>query len=1026
MALTAEWRNRIVCWRDELREHFYRPLGAIVLSGFVTREQLSPESALKRDFWPMPPGTRWGAKWEYGWFKGQVSIPLAAQGRRVVARLDAGGESAVYLDGKVAGAIDKCHSELTLAMRAEPEERHELLLETYAGHGPRVTRAGPTPPGRVTVPEPGPAQVEVGESSFGIWEEQVYQLWLDVETLFQLRELLDQDSLRVAEIDAGLRGFSVTVDFETSHECMLESVAEARKRLRPLLQCVNGSTAPTMFAFGHAHLDVAWLWPLQETERKIGRTVATQLALMQEYPEYRYLQSQPHLLQMLKTRQPELYRRVKKAVRAGQFVPDGATWVEPDTNVTGGEALVRQLVHGKRFFREEFGVECEALWLPDVFGYTAALPQILRGAGVKYFSTAKILWDFASGEPFPYTTFTWEGIDGSEVLVHLCNNYNALTDPKSLIGRWNERAQKDGISSRLFPFGWGDGGGGPTRDHLEFLRRARDLEGVPRVQVGAPIDFFHDLERRGVPEARYVGELYFQAHRGTYTSQARTKRANRKAELALREAELWGAAAKSLAGFEYPLAEMDRAWKLVLLNQFHDVLPGSSIHRVYEEAEASYAKSQAAADEVARQAAACLTRDGQALTILNSLSWRRAALAPLPAGASGAVTADGATLPAQSLDGTMYVEVSVPPCGWTTVRLTDRHGPPSMRGDGLRATERSLENAHLRLEFDDLGRLSSIFDKDAGRELAAAPCNEFRMFKDVPSYWDAWEIDSTYQSTSVALTESAAFESLASGPLVARLRITRRLNNSLMTQEVSLRRDTRRADFHTVIDWQEGHKLLKVAFPVNVHANDAIHEVQFGHVRRPNHRSRQYDADRFEVCNHKWTALAEEGRGFAVLNDCKYGVNVLGNTISLTLLKSALAPDMTADRGRQEFTYAILPWNGSFGECDVVREAYDLNVPVRAAAGDAGERSLFSLDAPNVVIEAVKPAEDGSADIVVRLYDSKRTATRCTLEASLPVARAFESDLLETAGQEIEVVGGCIPLDFRPFEIKTLRLKLAA
>ncbi|NOZ26540.1 MAG: alpha-mannosidase [Chloroflexi bacterium] len=1023
MALTPEWTRRIEAWKDELPKHLYRPLGTIEMQGFTTLEQLTPQEALQRDFQPMPPGTKWGAKWEYGWFKGELILPEEAEGKRIALRVDVGGESLIFVNGEPFGARDRRHHEVTLTMSGVSGTRYEILVESYAGHGPRVSHAGPTPPDRETVPEPGPTQVEVGETTFGIWEEDVYQLLIDVETLYRLRSSLDPDSLRVAEIDQGLRDFTLIADFELPHDEMMATIREARERLKPLMECVNGSTMPTMFACGHAHLDVAWLWPLAETERKAARTLATQLKLIEEYPEYKYLQSQPHLYWMVKRRYPDLYERVKEAIAAGNIIPEGGMWVEADTNIPSGESLIRQFMHGRRFFREEFGVESELLWMPDVFGYSGALPQIMRGCGIQYFASAKIFWNYNGGEMFPYNTFIWEGIDGSEVLAHLYKNYNSHTAPDIVIQHWNERVQKDGIATRLLPFGWGDGGGGPTRNHLEFIRREQDLEGVPRVRMASPIEFFRDQEARGIPNARYVGELYFQAHRGTYTSQAKTKRGNRKSELALREAEMWGAVAQALAGYAFPAQEIEEAWRAVLLNQFHDILPGSSIHRVYEEAEAAYQRVIETAERVANAAASQIAEDAQAVTVFNSLSWERTALVTLPEGARGAVSASGEALPVQIVDGKAIVEARVPSCGWTTLQLTDEATAILVEG-GVTATDRALENEFLRIEFNDRGEIVSIFDKEAGRELAAGVCNQFRMYKDVPTRFDAWDIDSMYELTPVELDEPASIEVVTAGPLVATLRITRRLHQSQMTQEVTLRRGSRRVDFHTVIDWQERHKLLKVAFPVDFHADEAIHEIQFGHIRRPTHRSRVFDADRFEVVNHKWTALAEENRGFAVLNDCKYGVNVLGNSINLTLLKSALAPDMTADRGMQEFTYAFYAWNGSFAESGVVREAYELNVLARTVPGAAGERSLFSVDAPNVIVETVKLAEDGSGDVIVRLYEAKRTATRCTLTTTLPVSQAFATDMLENVQGELPCGDGQIPLDFRTFEVKTVRLRM--
>jgi len=1030
MALTIEWRRRIDNWRKELPNHFYRALGAVDVSGFTTTEQLTADEALRGDFEPMSPGTRWGAKWEYGWFKGTVVLPEEATGQRIVLKVDVGAESAIFVNGKIAGAKDHQHNELTLCTNGVPGTRYGVLVEAYAGHGPRVVHSGPTPPGRETVPEPGPTQATVGESTFGIWEEDAYQLWMDVETLYQLRDNIDPNALRVAEIDRALRDFTVIVDFELPHPEMMETVRACRERLKPLLECVNGSTAPTMFAFGHAHLDVAWLWPLAETERKAARTFASQLALMEEYPEYKFLQSQPHLYRMVKTRYPDLYERIKKAVQAGQVIPEGGMWVQADTNISGGESLVRQLIHGKRFLREEFGVESELLWLPDVFGYSGALPQIMRGCGIKYFSTAKIFWNYNGGDPFPYNTFTWEGIDGSEVLVHLCNDYNSRTDPASVIERWNQRVQKDGFSTRLLPFGWGDGGGGPTRDHLEFLRRQGDLEGVPKVKIATPVEYFKNQEASGLPEARYVGELYYQCHRGTYTSQARVKKGNRKSELALREAEMWGVAAKTLTGLEFPAEAMDEAWKTVLLNQFHDILPGSSIHRVYEEARAAHAAVIETAREIAVQTASCFTDDSQALAVFNSLSWDRTTLVALPQGFAGATSEAGEALPIQMIEGETFVETAVPACGWTTVHPAGK----SEIANTLKATKSLLENKHLRVEFNDKGEITHILDKETGREIAAGPCNSFKMYKDVPTWFDAWDIDSMYPLTPVRLAEDASIEVVAAGPLVATIRVSRKLNQSAMTQEISLRRGSRRVDFHTIIDWQESHKLLKIAFPVNIHTDEAIHEIQFGHIRRPNHKSRPFDADRFEVPNHKWTAITEGNRGFAVLNDCKYGVNTLGNSINLTLLKSALAPDMTADKGHQEFVYAFYAWNGSLADSSIVQEAYELNCPVTLVSGAAGERSLFSVDAPDVIIETVKPAENGSEDIsediiediIVRMYESKRMATRCTLSTSLPILTAAQTDMLERVEEELHHDSGKIDLEFRAFEVKTVRLRLAS
>ncbi len=1027
MALTEGWKRRLERWQKAITESVYSPLSPVELSGFTTLDQLTPEQATAHRFNPMPAGTAWGAKWEYGWFKAQVVLPEAAGGKRIVLAVDENvldinwhfaTEGLVWVNGREVGALDFGHKEITLTPNGRPGEKFDILMEIYAGHGVRNEGGGPALYGKQTVPEPGPTQMVVQQPSLGIWREEVFQLAVDFITLKMAREGLDQNSLRVAEIDRGLMDATNIIDMELPEIEMLETVKAGRARLKPLLECVNGSTAPDFFAFGHGHLDIEWLWPLAETERKMARTVGTQLKLMEEYPDYKFLQSQPHLMNMLKKRYPDLYARFKSAVKSGNIIIEGGMWVEADTNITGGESLIRQFIHGKRFMKDEYGVDSQILWLPDVFGYSGALPQIMAGCGVTGFMTSKIFWIYNGGDPFPYNNFIWEGIDGSGVKAHLFNGYGHFPMPSDLLEQWNTRNQRNNISSLVYAIGWGDGGGGASRAHLEFLKRQKDLEGIPRVRMSGPVEFFKDLETRGPIKNRYVGELYFQNHRGTYTTQAKTKKGNRKSEIALREAELWGTAARALKGMEFGPTTLDAAWKIVLLHQFHDALPGSSINRVYQEIERDHEAVIAQAQDQAHRAAGELVKEATAsAAAFNSLSWPRTALVALPEG----VTSVGLQ---QKVGSQFMVEVDLPACGWAAIPLKGQPAEP-LAGT-VTATSRSLENEYLRVQFNDLGEITSLVDKETGRELAAGACNSFKMFKDVPAWFDAWDIDPQYMDAPVELPEKASLTLHTAGPLVAQLKLTRNLSEkSLLTQVIRLRRGSRRIDFETTVDWQESHKILKVAFPVDIYADTAIHEIQFGHIRRPNHFSRPYDADRFEVSNHKWSALAEEKRGVAVLNDCKYGLNVLGNQINLTLLKSSLAPDMAADKGMQAFTYAVYAWNGSLAESGVVKEAYDLNIPAWSVRGAVdGPVSLFSLNAENIVIEAVKPAEDGSSNVVVRLYEAMRSKTSCHLKTSLPVKGAVQSNMLESRQQDLICKDGVIELEFRPFEIKTVILSL--
>lgn len=1024
--MTPEWRNRVNAWTRVLPNLFFIPLGEVLFEGFTTFEHLTPQQARDGSFQPFPPDTRWGAHNEYGWFRATVQIPEGARGERIVLRPELGLESLVWINGTAVGSRSWSGREITEASQARSGDSMDILVESYAGNGTRECGGGPSPAGHQMVPETPAQQATVKKSEFGIWEEEVYQLWLDIETLAKLAEALaDRESLRLARIDDALKAMTLVVDLELPRAEMLETVRQGRELLKPLLEARNGTSASAMHCFGHAHLDLAWLWPLAETDRKCGRTFSSQLALMEEYPEYKFLQSQAYLYKVAQHHYPAIYEQVHAAVKRGQWVADGAMWVESDTNLPCGESLIRQFMYGKQFFKEEFGIDSRLMWLPDVFGYSGALPQIMKGCRVEYFSTQKIFWTYDGGDLFPYNWFWWEGIDGTRVLSYIHNDYNSLTDPKAIASRWNERVQKDGFhAKRLLPFGWGDGGGGPVRDHVEFLRRQTDLEGSPRCAIEPPSAFFDEMVADTASLAQvpaWVGELYFQAHRGTYTTQAHTKKGNRKCEHALHDLEFWGSAATLLRKKTFPAAVTEALWKDVLLNQFHDIIPGSSVHQVYVEAEALYTNVLDKASRETNEALHALCEDdADALTLFNALSWDRREVIELPDGFEHPVDASGQPLPTQELGGKTLVQTPlIPATGWTTLR---RGTAPSAPVNTLQATPSSLENEYLRITLNERGELTSIWDKQSQTELASAPCNALRLYKDVPNMFDAWDINSQYKQQPVALDSTAEIEVAAAGPLVAIVRVKRQIHASEFSQEIILRAGSRRVEFRTNVEWREDHKLLKVNFPVTVRSEEALQEIQFGYVARPTHATRLYDANRFEVCNHRWTALAEANRGAAVLNDCKYGVSVEGNSINLTLLRSPLAPDMTADRRSHQFTYAFYAWEGcSFLDSGVQKEAYELNAPLQTARGTAGEGHLFSVSAPNVILETVKLAEDGSGDLIVRLYEAGRTTTRAELEVHLPVTRARLTNMLEETEGDLAMDGSKLALAFRPFEVKTIR-----
>ena len=1028
MALSAEWKSRVELWLKALEECIYEPKGLMEWKGFQTKTHLSLKQAEAEAAEPFPEGTCWGEQWAYGWFFTQVQIPQELSGKRIAMDIQLGGESTLFVDGCSFGTRRDdwvsnrlhfiCDNVLTDAARGG--ENFSIAAECYGGHNMPLNRGssapGPLIPGHEEIlPQEG-ARRQVGRSTWGVWNEEAYQLYMDVRTVLGNLQCVDPDSLRAMDLEKALKAFSCTVDFEQPYEIRQKSFRLGREVLRPVLACKNGSTMPVMHAMGHAHIDVAWLWPLEETDRKCSRTFAAQLRHMEEYPEYTMIQSQPYLYQRTKELYPELFDRMKEKVKQGQLIPEGGMWVEADTNIPSGESLIRQFLYGKAYFKKEFGVEDELLWLPDVFGYTAALPQIMKGCGIRYFSTHKIFWTYNGGDPFPYHSFMWKGIDGTEIPSFIHVDYNSETDPETLHQRWKKRAQKENLRRFLLPFGYGDGGGGPSRDHIEFCLREKDLEGVPQVKFDTPKGFFEALEQDGEERPTYVGELYFQAHRGTYTSQAAIKKGNRQNETGLGLAEFWSAAACAFKGAEYPADELEKAWKMLLVNQFHDILPGSSIGRVYERARREHSLIREEWEKMAQEALSALTEEGEGLSVFNSLPWERKALVKVPEGWQGAEE-NGCPLPIQKREDGLYAEANIPSCGWATLKPAGVYKEET----AVKASESVLENELLSVSINAYGEITRILDKETGQDWIAGPCNRLKMYQDIPGHYDAWDIDSVYMQNPVELPEKAVFLSAESGPLFGAVCFSRKIHDSELIQTILLRKGSRTVEFRTKVQWKETHKLLKVEFPVQVYGEEALHEIQFGYVKRPNHASRKYDADRFEVCNHRWTALTEALRGCAVLNDCKYGVNVLGNTIALTLLKAAAFPDAHADQGEQEFTYAFHCWNTDFGRSDVVKAAHELNVPVLCSEGVAGTGSLFTLSSGTVILENVKCAEDGNG-FILRLYESKGSACRETLHLGFDAAEASVCNFIEEGSEMLEIAGNALELEFTPFQVRTIRV----
>ena len=997
--------------------------------------------ALEAAYEPFAAGEAWGPPWSTSWFRLAGRVPQEWAGRRVEAVIDPGfsgdgpgfqAEGLVYdADGVPLKGIHPRNRHIPVGAPAGGGEEVRLLLEAAAN--PAVLRDfSPTDLGDPRT-APGQPLYRFAAADLAVLDETVWQLVLDIEVLSELMHELPVDRPRRPEI---LRALEDMLDALDLHD-VGGTAAAGRAALAEVLSRPAAASAHRVSAAGHAHIDSAWLWPLRETVRKASRTFANVTHLAKDYPELVFACSQAQQYAWVKEHQPHIWERIKEAVREGTWAPVGSMWVESDANMPGGEALARQLVHGKRFFLEELGVETEEIWLPDSFGYTAAFPQLARLAGVKWFLTQKLSWN--QTDRMPHHTFWWEGIDGTRVFTHFppVDTYNSRLHGAELAHAERNFADKGRATRSLVPFGWGDGGGGPTREMLERARRLRSLEGSPRVEIEPPARFFEAAhEEYGATAPVWSGELYLQFHRGTYTSQAKTKQGNRRCEHLLREAELWAATAAVRAGgasvradggaaYRYPYEALDRLWKTVLLHQFHDILPGSSIAWVHREARETYAAVEAELTGIIEAAIGALDETGAGSagppTVFNASPYDRDEVVELPAGG-----------PAP--DGPTAVAVHVPALGSAVIRPPgpDSPTPPPapVRTETGADGDLTLDNGLLRVRLDTDGLLVSVRDLHAGREVLApgARGNLLQLHPDHPNQYDAWDLDRHYRNRHTDLTDAESVELAAAGPLSSTVRVTRAFGASRIVQELTLRAGSHRLDIRTDIDWHESEKVLKAAFPLDVHAERSTSEVQFGHVHRPTHTNTSWDAARFEICAHRWLRVAEPGYGVALLNDSTYGHDVtrtphpegLGTTVRLTLLRAPHSPDPETDQGTHRFTYALLPGAGT-GEA--VAEGLALNLPLRTAATPPVP-PLIRVDHPALTVESVKPAEDRSGDVVVRLYESHGGRASGTLSPGFPVERATVTDLLERPlHREEEGPTADLTVELRPFQILTLRLR---
>uniref|UniRef100_A0A7N8Y6H6 Alpha-mannosidase 2C1 n=1 Tax=Mastacembelus armatus TaxID=205130 RepID=A0A7N8Y6H6_9TELE len=966
------------------------------LASFLCPKRITFTEASKQNFAPYKVGDTFGPTWWTCWFKITLSIPESWRGKEVHLLWESDGEAMVWRDGQPVQGLtkdgEKTSYVLSDCLRDEDPHRVMLYVEMAcnglfgAGQGSMI--AAPDPNRRFSVQR----------AELVVFNRDVRELLTDFEMLVDIVKELGEGEQRSYQAL-----FTVNEMVNLCDPSDPSSFSEARSLAHSFFSQRNGESQHTVHAMGHCHIDSAWLWPYEETIRKCGRSWVTVIRLMEKNPEFVFTCSQAQQFQWVKSWYPGLFSEIQKYVKKGQFIPVGGTWVEMDGNLPSGESMVRQFLEGQRFFDQEFGIHCKEFWLPDTFGYSAQLPQIMQGCGITNFLTQKLSWNLVN--TFPHNTFFWEGLDGSKVLTHFPpgNSYVMKGKIEDVMKTVKNNKDKGRANHSAALFGFGDGGGGPTQLMLDRLHRIKDSDGLPKVLISSPDQLFSLLHADSALLCTWTGELFLELHNGTYTTQAQIKQGNRQCESLLHDVEM----ASCLAlcqdrTFEYPTEKLKQLWRLLLLNQFHDVIPGSCIEMVVEDALRYYEDIRSDGAALLHNACGALGSKGNAAGVFNSLPWERNEVIQIE-------------------DENIYVVTLLTTTSYLMLWYLWQY-----------SSTREVQIEDVVYNSCDINKLPSIAPFVGFREAMAdsSQGNQFVMFDDVPLYWDAWDVMDYHLQTRKPVQEVVhPVRVVSSGGLRGSVSFSLRISEkSIITQEIVMDAMCPYIKFNTEVKWAESHKFLKVEFPVRVHSSNATYEIQFGHLQRPTHRNTSWDWARFEVWGHKWTDLSEHNFGVALLNDCKYGYSVHKNTMTLSLLRAPKAPDANADMGTHHFTYAIMPHSGSFQDASVIQCAYNLNFPLRLiqCSPDIVPWSAFSINTEAVILETIKQAEDSKGTLVLRLYESHGSSVTATLSTSLPVREAWHCDLLEKQDptRPACITSEGVTLNFSPFQIVSLLLVL--
>lgn len=977
---------------------------------------------------PLPVGFVWGGEYGNLWVEGRYTVPESLAGKKlyVIPHTDA-YETLFFVNGEPDGIFNSkgdymgiMHSAQLLTESAVPGQSFDLAFECYAHH----FCVGCHPYDSYGKDVPTAAEGAFRKTFTGIdicvCDQAIYDFVFDLNIVLQMAKKLDSNNFQKHRAQAALEEvFAAIVQYPAHYddEYVHDAVVKCIEILKPVLaKGESDNTRGQIGLVGNSHMDTAWLWPVSETIRKCARTYSNVVRLMEQYPEYKFIQSSALHCDWMRRYYPSLFERMKKYVKEGRYEPNGGVWVECDCNITSGELMARQFMYGQHFTREYFDYTSDAFWLPDTFGYNGAIPQIMQESEVKYFYTTKMGWNDLNR--FPFTTFKWKGIDGSTVLTHL-NSIDTSPDVSDTDREIRTIQNKEYFEGRLFSFGHGDGGGGPTPAMLEKARRIMDVPGLPNSHYTTISDFMKEIEKVSDKLPVYNGELYLELHRGTLTQMHDIKRTNRKCEFALRDMDYFNVLAGKPKG-----ERTDDLYKVLLTNQFHDILPGTCYTGVTQNAVKENLEVIREAEALSQSyAGELLSSDGRTVTLFNTTSFDR----------DDVIFMDDNGLYPSEYPCQRYVDVTgkkitavggvrIGGLSSRSVALTDS---PASGASPFVMNGRTLETPFATVLFDEKGAIASFVDKESGRELRKENgnlLNSFYIAEDVPETYDDWDIDLETMSKIHIQNNLLSFESVSDGELMYVIRVSYAIGqHSTLTQDIIFYATSPRVDFHTVVDWKEKHTFLKTGFDLDISSTTVKNEIQFGHMDRPITRNNSYEAAKFEVCNHKWTDLSESRFGVAILNDCKYGISTYEGNLCLTLLRSGTHPDVTGDEGVHEFTYSLYPHNGGFTTQNVVRESYLLNIPVTAVSGSGAlEKPLITLSADNIVCEAIKPAALRDDAFVVRLYEAERNKTVCKVGVPDGIKAVYRTNILEDIKEELPITDQTVTVPFRPFGIVTL------